>query len=554
MIYLSLIHNIALLVALTFVHSLLVRRLSRDGMVYRLLSGLLFGGVSVMVMMTPLILLPGLIIDGRSIILCVAGLFCGPLTALVAAVIATAYRLWLGGVGALPGIAVIAEAASLGVVWHYLRRRRPWAMGTPALYLFGLLVHCVMIAILLLALPAADARHLFSHIALPVLLLYPPATLLLCMLFLMMEQHISDVETLKRSEERMRLFFGHQLVGMAITSPQKEWVQVNDKFCRMLGRTREELTLLSWADLTHAEDLAQDLTQYNRLLAGEIDDYSLEKRFLHKDGSIVHTNLSVGCARRSDGSVDQVLALFEDITARKQADDALRFSEEKFSAAFHVSPDAIIINRLSDGMYRDVNEGFSAITGYRSEEVSGKTARDIAIWVDPEDRVRIKSALCEHGFVDKLEARFRRKDGAVITGLISARPMMVNGEACVLSIASDISERKLLELKRDEDQRFLQTILDSVSDFIFYKDKNGIFLGCNDAYATRYIGLPKDRIIGHPDIDFVPDRQLVSKYLESDRQAMESGSPVLIKAWITQAIGHKILIEVLKTPFYNAAG
>ncbi len=429
MIYLSLIHNIALLVSLTFVNGILVRHVKRNGFVYPFLSGLLFGGVCLIVMMSPVVLQPGLIFDGRSIILSVAGLYCGPLTAVTAGAIAIAYRLWLGGIGALPGVGVIIGTAGLGVAWHYLCRRQKWASRTPALYIFGLLVHILMLAVLLLALPATAAQGVLKHVALPVLLLYPPATLLVCLFFQMMEQHIHGEEALVQSEERMRLFFERQLVGMAITSPTKGWMQVNDKLCQMLGYTREELAQLSWDMLTHPDDLAQDLAKFNRLLSGEIDDYSIEKRFIHKNGSIVHTNLSVGCVRNPDGSVDYVLALLEDITSRK-----------------------------------------------------------------------------------------------------------------------------LLGLKREEDQLFLQTILDSITDFIFYKDKNSIFLGCNDAYASRYVGLPKERIIGHSDRDFIPDQELVKKYYESDRQAMESGTPLRFKPWITQANGQKILVEVLKTPFYDATG
>ncbi|MDO8988603.1 MAG: PAS domain S-box protein [Sideroxyarcus sp.] len=125
-------------------------------------------------------------------------------------------------------------------------------------------------------------------------------------------------EALRASEERMRLFFERQLVGTAITSPEKGWVQVNDKICEMLGYTREELLRLTWSELTYPEDLAPDLTQFERLMNGQIDGYTLEKRFVRKDGSIVFTNLAVGCVRRANRSVKYVQALLEDITGRKR--------------------------------------------------------------------------------------------------------------------------------------------------------------------------------------------------------------------------------------------
>ena len=132
-----------------------------------------------------------------------------------------------------------------------------------------------------------------------------------------------EIAKRRKSEERTRLFFDRQLVGMAITSPDKYWLQVNDKLCQMLGYSREELTHLTWDELTHPKDLDKAVAQFNRLMAGEIDDYTQEKRFLRKDGRLVYTNLAVVCVRKEDASLDYVLALLEDITERKHAEKGL---------------------------------------------------------------------------------------------------------------------------------------------------------------------------------------------------------------------------------------
>ncbi len=127
-------------------------------------------------------------------------------------------------------------------------------------------------------------------------------------------------EKLKQSEERFRTSFNLGLIGMAITSPTKGIVEVNDRICEILGYEREELMQTTWAELTHPDDLSADIANFNRVLAGEIDGYTMDKRWLRKDGRIIYTTISVKCVRRADGSVDYFVALLQDNTERKRAE------------------------------------------------------------------------------------------------------------------------------------------------------------------------------------------------------------------------------------------
>lgn len=122
------------------------------------------------------------------------------------------------------------------------------------------------------------------------------------------------------SEERARRYFNLGLIGMATTSPSKGWVEVNDELCRMLGYTREELSTTTWADLTHPEDLDLDVSEFNRVLSGESTGYTIEKRYIRKDGSVVHANISVAATYEDDGSVQHCIALVRDISERKEAE------------------------------------------------------------------------------------------------------------------------------------------------------------------------------------------------------------------------------------------
>lgn len=131
-------------------------------------------------------------------------------------------------------------------------------------------------------------------------------------------KRVKAEESLRDSEKIFRRFFELGLIGMAITSPAKSFVDVNAKLCEMLGYERSELLEMTWEELTHPEDRAADVKQFNQILAGEIDAYVLEKRFTRKDGSVFDAAISVKCLRRSDGSVDSLLGLVQDITDRRR--------------------------------------------------------------------------------------------------------------------------------------------------------------------------------------------------------------------------------------------
>lgn len=126
--------------------------------------------------------------------------------------------------------------------------------------------------------------------------------------------------SLRDSEDLFRSYFEHALIAMAITSPEKGWVVANEALCRLLGYSLGELRATTWSQLTHPDDLAADMAQFERMLAGEIDGYSLEKRFVRKDGEIVDTILSVRLIHRGEGASREVLAQLQDISARRAAE------------------------------------------------------------------------------------------------------------------------------------------------------------------------------------------------------------------------------------------
>ncbi len=135
------------------------------------------------------------------------------------------------------------------------------------------------------------------------------------------QAHAQRLELFAHSNRLMQQFYDLPFIGLSMTSPgSKRWLRCNDRFCEILGYPREELLALSWADLTHPEDMALSEIENERVLRGEVDSFAMDKRFVRKDGAVVHARVEVRCVRRGDGAPDYLLAMLEDITERKAAE------------------------------------------------------------------------------------------------------------------------------------------------------------------------------------------------------------------------------------------
>ncbi|MDD1735834.1 MAG: PAS domain S-box protein, partial [Methanothrix sp.] len=189
---------------------------------------------------------------------------------------------------------------------------------------------------------------------------------------------------------------------------------------------------------------------------------------------------------------------------------ALRQSDEKFRLAFHTSPDSINFNRLSDGIYIDINEGFTKLTGYTREDAIGKSSIDLNIWYDPKDRQRLVKFLQSEGYVENLEASFRRKNGQIGVGLMSARVLRLNQEDVILSITRDITERKQVEDELRESENKYSQLVESLTDAILVWSGEYIIYANPTALKLFRVNQAGD-LIGKRYLDFVhPDDRLES--------------------------------------------
>ncbi len=250
---------------------------------------------------------------------------------------------------------------------------------------------------------------------------------------------------LEESEARYRAIFERSAVGIARLDRQGRIFEVNDTLCQMLGYTREELLQRQLVSLLHPEDREHTLQEVARLSRGETDVFTLENRHVRKDGEIVWVYNSVSAVSDSTGQRLYTIVVLVDVTAEIRAAEVIRASEDKFAKAFQLSPDAITITRLRDGVYVEVNQGFTNLTGYSAEEILGRTPEEVGVWVDLDARNHFLELIMRDGSISSFEAEFRIKGGAQHTCLVSAVIVDFGGEACSLSIVRSITERKQME-------------------------------------------------------------------------------------------------------------
>jgi PAS domain S-box-containing protein len=280
-------------------------------------------------------------------------------------------------------------------------------------------------------------------------------------------------EALRASEERFRRYFELGLIGMAITSPAKGFIEVNDKICAILGYERDELSQITWAEITHPEDLAADIAQFNRVLAGEINSYSLDKRFIRKDGKIVDTTISVTCVRRADRSVDYVVALMEDITERKQAEEELRASEERFRQLADNIQEAFWITNAESGEEIYLSPAAETIWGCSIEELVSTPNAFMEI-VLPEDKPRVVEALEKQKMGEKVEIEYRimRPNGSMCWVWDRAFPIFddLGKVKRIAGITADITERRVSEIALAKSQSRYRELFDNSPISIWEED------------------------------------------------------------------------------------
>jgi PAS domain S-box-containing protein len=198
--------------------------------------------------------------------------------------------------------------------------------------------------------------------------------------------------------------------------------------------------------------------------------------------------------------------LSREVGERRQAESELLEAKESLELVFNTSPDSTLITRLHDGLIVDINNGFTAMTGFTSDETIGKSSMEIDLWKDPYDRQNVVNELKKKGSCDNYEAVFRMKDGSLINGSISARIITLHGVQHIISVTRDITERKQAEEKLRQTNEYLENLFNYANAPIIVWNPEFRITRFNQAFE-KITGKKSSDVIGKPlDILFPPDR------------------------------------------------
>lgn len=260
-------------------------------------------------------------------------------------------------------------------------------------------------------------------------------------------------QRLRETEERFRATFEQAAVGIAHVALDGRWLRVNRKLCDIVGYSSDELRERTFQDITHPDDLDVDLAQVRRMLAGEIDTYSMEKRYLRKNGSIVWVELTVSLVHDSARTPKYFISVVEEISRRHEAEAALRLSEERFRRMAESTAAAIFI--VQGERLRFVNPQAVRMTGYTREQLM---EMDGWMLMHPrfreQARARAAARLRGEPVSPRVEMMIVRRDGAERWVDMSATVIEYDGAPAILGTAYDITERKAAEadLQRAHDE------------------------------------------------------------------------------------------------------
>lgn len=385
-ILLGLVRNIAILLTFSMLYDYFwSRNKYQKTFLSKICAGVVLGGIGIVLILTPWHFVPGIFFDTRSVMLSIVGLFFGPVPAITAMAITAVYRIYIGGSGAMMGIAVIFTSGSVGLLWWYFRPE--WRKKHHLLELgtMGLLVHLVMLCCTFF-LPDEVKWETLKNIALPVVIIYPVATVLLGILMLNQAENWENRKAVNNSEEKFRTIIEQAIDAMFIADHKGNLLDINQQACKSLGYTRNELLKMNIVDFNPQlikEEKIEELYQKIVRQAG----LTFESEHRRNDGSTFPVEINASIIQLDGETV--AIGFARDITDRKQSEQEIVRMAQHYQALIEKAPDGIVLID-GEGNFKFISPSARKMFGYsNTDEIVGNPAE----FTHPDDLPIVLSLL-----------------------------------------------------------------------------------------------------------------------------------------------------------------
>jgi len=330
----------------------------------------------------------------------------------------------------------------------------------------------------------------------------------------------SNQDALAKSEANFRSSFEHAAIGMALVAADGTFMKVNNALCNMLGYTEKELLSLIFPKITHPEHVNADVENIRQILAGEKDYYRTEKRYIHKNGSVIWANLNTAIIRDSSSQPLYFVSQIENITERKE-------SQQKFQDLVEKSLVGVYI--IQNGRYVYVNPRIIETSGYTEEELLsvpiGKSVhKDDIEAVQKNIEARLDGKLDEARY----EVRAFKKSGEVMWLEMFGTTTLYRGAPAIIGTMVDITEQKRSQELIRKSQAELSAFFDNVEGSACLIDANKRYLIFNRSFIEEHKRLTgKDPMPGMEIYEFFPPEvkaerhAMLDEVLKGNKQALE---------------------------------
>lgn len=490
-VFIALVNNAALLIALAVVYELTYPLPARSNKIRQVISGILISIICILIMKIPVALQPGVMIDTRSILISTCALIFGPLPTGVTVISSAAFRLYSGGIGTIPGIGIIVTSALIGSAWRLILYPKSKKWNWLNVYIMSLAVHAAML-ICMFMLPYPESISVLRDIGIPVLVIYPVVSILLCLLLLRQQEVRAYQLQLRQSEERFQMLFNHAPMGYQSLDANGCFLNVNQQWLDILGYTSEEVIGRWFGDFLASD--SKELFQRQFPVFKARGYAQTELTLIHKSGKELHISFEGKIGYDLEGAFQQTHCILQDITALKMKEEALTNSELKYHRLFETMKDGILIVEADSGLITDVNPYLLQFSGYSDDFFVGRKIWDLGLF--PEmNASRIEIFLLkdsQHLSFD--DAGFFSLSGAYRNAEIVVSAYYVKDQKMLQVNIRDTTDRKQIETALIESQKKYSSYIENAPDGIVVIDERGRFLEVNRA-ASGMTGYSREQML-----------------------------------------------------------